>query len=201
MVYNNLKTKRNQSNISSRLSHHRHHHNNFNLHDQHTCDHHRHNHHNHHNHQYLVEAEVTPVSNLPIRICTCGGKHIVLWSFGEGGICCLTLWKYDEKRWEIHLNTKLWDESFSSSLLASLSSHHHWHHHCRHHHEWSLSSLQLNLINTWSLEGDAGRGEEDDSLLKSKDSSSLSKQWLSFLHFSWKISFILTIIFIDISPL
>ena len=67
MVYNNLKTKRNQSNISSRLSHHRHHHNHFNLHDQHTCDHHRHNHHDYHNHHHLVQAEVTLVSNLTIQ--------------------------------------------------------------------------------------------------------------------------------------
>ena len=62
-----LPTQPIQSNISTCVSyqwHHRHHHDHFNLHDQHTCDHH---HHNHHNHHHLVQAEVTPVSNLTIQ--------------------------------------------------------------------------------------------------------------------------------------
>ena len=57
------------------------------------------------------------------RICTCGGKDIV---FAEGGLWRLTLWKYDKKRWEIHLNTKYWDESLSSSSsIISICVHHH----------------------------------------------------------------------------
>ena len=63
MVYNTLKTKRKKSNISSCLSHQCHLRHHLNLHDQHICDHH------HHNHHHLVKAQVTPVSNLEIRIC------------------------------------------------------------------------------------------------------------------------------------
>ena len=175
---------------------------------------HHHDHFNLHNHHHLAEAEVRPVSKPTIQEHLWRTTFCILirWSFSDLAVSLLEMW------WEQmgntvehqiviqvlvvliinHFHVFSWSSLASLSLASSLAS--------------SLMTSSLWLIGPiitteldrylipWRRDLVQGGGEGDDSSLRSKPEQTLFFLFCTYF-FSWKTSFVVTIMFIDISSL